>query len=44
LAWLINHRNVIAIPRTSNVSHLKENAKAAEILLDDSELELLNDF
>ncbi|MBD3216077.1 MAG: aldo/keto reductase [Candidatus Lokiarchaeota archaeon] len=44
LAWLINHRNVIAIPRTSNVSHLKENAKAAEILLDDSELELLNDY
>ncbi|TXT63424.1 MAG: Morphine 6-dehydrogenase [Promethearchaeota archaeon] len=44
LAWLINHQDVIAIPRTSNVSHLKENAKAAEILLDDLEIESLNHF
>jgi len=44
LAWLINHENVIAIPRTSNISHLKENAKASEITLEKNEIEKLNHF
>lgn len=44
LTWLINHENVIAIPRTSNISHLKENAKASEIKLEKNEIEKLNHF
>ncbi|MBD3229133.1 MAG: aldo/keto reductase [Candidatus Lokiarchaeota archaeon] len=41
LAWLINHENVITIPRTSNLKHLKKNAKANEIKLSKKELENL---
>lgn len=42
LAWLINHKNIVAIPRTSNVSHLKENAKASEIDLSSEEIKKLD--
>jgi diketogulonate reductase-like aldo/keto reductase len=41
LAWLINHDNVIAIPRTSNLEHLKANAKANGINLSEKELKRL---
>jgi len=41
LAWLINHKNVIAIPRTNNLEHLKANAEANEIRLSKKDLEEL---
>lgn len=38
LAWLINHDNVITIPKTTNIDHITENAKAVEIALSKEEL------
>lgn len=43
LAWLINHDNVVAIPRSSSIEHMKENAQAAEIELSEEELEMLTE-
>jgi aryl-alcohol dehydrogenase-like predicted oxidoreductase len=43
LAWLLRRSPVvIAIPGTSNVHHLEENAKAASIALSDEEFDLLD--
>jgi aryl-alcohol dehydrogenase-like predicted oxidoreductase len=43
IAWLLRRSPVvIAIPGTSNVHHLEENAKAASIELSDEEFDLLN--
>jgi diketogulonate reductase-like aldo/keto reductase len=42
LAWLISHENVIAIPKTFQVEHVKQNAKAASIQLTESEIKQLN--
>jgi diketogulonate reductase-like aldo/keto reductase len=42
LAWTMRHENVVAIPKSSNLRHVQENAKAARIkltLADLSELE-----
>lgn len=44
LAWVINHDNIIAIPRTSSISHLKENAMAADVLLTEEEIESLRTY
>ena len=38
LAWLINHENVIAIPKSFRVKHIEENAAAAEIKLSEIEI------
>jgi diketogulonate reductase-like aldo/keto reductase len=38
LAWLINHKNIIAIPKTFNVEHVKQNADAAKIQLTEKEI------
>ncbi|TFG26466.1 MAG: aldo/keto reductase [Promethearchaeota archaeon] len=38
LAWLINHDNIITIPKAFNLKHVKENAKAADIILKKSEI------
>jgi diketogulonate reductase-like aldo/keto reductase len=38
LAWLINHKNIIAIPKTFNVEHVKQNANAAKIQLTEKEI------
>ncbi len=38
LAWLVNHENVIAIPKASRVSHIEENAAAADIKLTEEEI------
>jgi diketogulonate reductase-like aldo/keto reductase len=38
LAWLINHNNVIAIPKAFQIKHVIENAKAAEIKLTTTEI------
>ena len=42
LAFCVRDGNVIAIPRTSSASHAVENAKAAELELDDHDLALLD--
>ncbi len=44
LAWVINHENVIAIPRTSSISHLKENARASDFILTEQEIESLRTY
>ncbi|MGV9173719.1 MAG: aldo/keto reductase, partial [Promethearchaeia archaeon] len=33
IAWLINHQNVITIPKAFHLKHVKNNAKAADIRL-----------
>jgi diketogulonate reductase-like aldo/keto reductase len=38
LAWLINHENVIAIPKAFQVTHIEDNAAAADINLTDAEI------
>jgi diketogulonate reductase-like aldo/keto reductase len=40
IAWLINHRNVITIPKAFHLNHLKENAEAADIKLSEEEIKL----
>ncbi len=41
IAWLINHKNVIAIPKAFKIEHVEANAKAAEIILSENELKLI---
>lgn len=41
LAWVISHPNVIAIPGARNVRQLELNAAAAELILDDNDLDSL---
>jgi diketogulonate reductase-like aldo/keto reductase len=38
LAWLINHENTIAIPKTFKVEHVKQNAEAAKIQLTENDI------
>ncbi len=42
IAWLINHENVITIPKAFHVEHVEANAEAADITLSKKEMELLN--
>ena len=43
LAWLLHYRkNILLIPGTSSVAHLRENTAAGEITLDAADMELLN--
>ncbi|KKL10901.1 hypothetical protein LCGC14_2551200, partial [marine sediment metagenome] len=42
LAWLINHENVIAIPKAFRVKHTEENAAAAEIKLSEEEIKQIS--
>ncbi len=41
IAWLINHKNVIAIPKAFHIEHVEANAKAAEIILSEAEQKLI---
>ncbi|UCC21153.1 MAG: aldo/keto reductase [Promethearchaeota archaeon] len=41
IAWLINHENVIAIPKAFQLEHIEENAASAEIELSDIEIKSL---
>lgn len=41
IAWLINHANVITIPKSFKVEHVEANAKAADIKLTEEEVRLL---
>ena len=40
IAWLINHENVITIPKASKVEHIEANAKAIEIRLTSDEIKM----
>src|SRR5688572_16220457 len=42
LAWLLHRPGVIAIPKTSHAEHMRENAKAADLLLDAEDLAALD--
>jgi diketogulonate reductase-like aldo/keto reductase len=42
LAFLIRHPSVFAIPQTSQVSHVEENALAAQIVLSDEDIEQID--
>jgi diketogulonate reductase-like aldo/keto reductase len=42
LAWVIQHPQVIAIPKTSNIEHLRSNMDALNITLSHSHLALLD--
>lgn len=40
IAWLINHPNVMTIPKAFNINHVIDNANAADLKLSKEELEL----
>jgi diketogulonate reductase-like aldo/keto reductase len=42
LAWVLRRSDVIAIPKAADLDHLRENAKAADLVLSDEELALLD--
>jgi len=44
IAWLINHQNIITIPKAFSIDHMEDNAKAAEISLTQKELESFYKF
>ncbi len=44
LAWLINHENIITIPKAFKIDHVVDNAIAAEISLSKEDLEFLYKF
>lgn len=44
IAWLINHKNVISIPKSFHIKHVEENAKAAEISLNEKEIKLIESY
>jgi diketogulonate reductase-like aldo/keto reductase len=42
IAWLINHKKVITIPKAFKIEHVEANAKAAEIQLNANEIKSLH--
>jgi len=42
IAWTLRQPNLISIPKAGDVAHLRENAKAAEIVLEPEDLEALD--
>jgi len=44
IAWLINHKNIISIPKAFNTNHIEQNAKAAEISLLQEDIDRLYEF
>lgn len=42
LAWVLHQKNVVAIPRTSKLEHMKENIAAQKIRFTEAELSKLN--
>jgi diketogulonate reductase-like aldo/keto reductase len=42
LAFLIRHPSVFAIPQTSQISHVEDNAHAADIMLSDEDMEQID--
>jgi len=44
LAWVIRNNNILSIPKTSSVAHLKDNLGAIDVEFTGDELELLNSY
>jgi len=44
IAWLVNHKNVITIPKAFNLNHIKANAEAATIKLSKEEITLFYNY
>lgn len=42
LAWILRHDGMIAIPKASSLDHLHANAAAADLVLDQGDLDLLD--
>jgi diketogulonate reductase-like aldo/keto reductase len=42
IAWTMRHGNVISIPKASDPAHVRENAVAAEIMLSDEDLAVID--
>ncbi|AVK99536.1 aldo/keto reductase [Pediococcus inopinatus] len=42
LAWTIQSEDVMAIPQTSSIEHMKQNIEAGEIILSDSEMQQID--
>jgi diketogulonate reductase-like aldo/keto reductase len=42
LAWVLRHADVCAIPKASSCTHVRENARALELRLDNDDLQLLD--
>lgn len=42
LAWLLRADDVVAIPKASSIEHVRENRAAADLSLDDADLEALD--
>ncbi len=42
LAWTLRHQNVISIPKAGTATHVRENAEAASIVLDEEDLSALD--
>lgn len=42
LAWVLTQKDIIAIPRTGSLKHMKENIEAASICFSPTELDLLD--
>lgn len=43
LSWLIAHERVIAIPKSSNINHVRSNAKALTLTLSDEDVRLIDE-
>jgi len=42
IAWTMRHPHVVSIPKAANLSHVRENVAAADLLLDADDLALLD--
>ena len=42
LAWVLRHDHIIAIPKASTLAHVKANASAQDLVLDDADFAALN--
>ena len=42
IAWTMRHGHVVSIPKASNLAHVKENAAAADLVLDAGDLKILD--
>jgi diketogulonate reductase-like aldo/keto reductase len=41
LAWVISHKGVMAIPKAGSIAHVKENAAALEVVLDENDIAVM---
>lgn len=41
LAWIISHKGMMAIPKAGSIAHVKENAAALEVVLDENDIAVM---